>query len=43
MPVAYEGVGLDAGYRLDLLVENSVTIMEVGCTTDRVVLIGPAQ
>jgi GxxExxY protein len=41
VPVVYKGVKLDCGYRLDLIVENSV-ILELKCV-DRVLPIHEAQ
>jgi GxxExxY protein len=41
VPVVYKGIKLDCGYRLDLIVENSV-ILELKCV-DRVLPIHEAQ
>jgi GxxExxY protein len=41
VPVAYKGVHLDCGYKLDLLVESTV-ILELKCV-ERVTLIHEAQ
>ncbi len=41
VPVIYKGVALDCGYRLDLIVEDTV-ILELKCV-DRIILIHEAQ
>jgi GxxExxY protein len=41
VPVAYKGVNLDCGYKLDLLIENTV-ILELKCV-ERITSIHEAQ
>ena len=41
MPIAYDGVTIDAGYRLDLLIENAI-IVEVK-SVDRLTPVHEAQ